>query len=310
MRLDFRILWIDDQPKHVASFADGIRRTLKELGFNLDLIEYASLEKVREYIGAHVHDDGIDLVLVDFDLGHGSGDGGQKVLAAVRERFPYKDIIFYSATDTHKLREIAYCASIDGVYFSTRLSLVDDAREVINNLLKKTLDLDHMRGVVMSATSDIDYMVEKSLVAVYDRLNEAEKEKFLNEATESIREKLDRYAKEVEKASGKNDFSAILKLKHLFTAADRLDSLYKELSSRASAGVSGYLDQVRIYQKEVIPRRNKLAHAMLRNVDGRQVLVGADEPISLEEMTSLRCELIDHRINIESIAVLVDVKLD
>lgn len=308
MRLDFRILWIDDQPKHVASFAEGIKRKLKDLGFHLDLIAAESIEKVESYIGEHVHDDGIDLVLVDFDLG--TGKGGEVALAAVRERFPYKDLIFYSATDTEKLRSIAFNSKIDGIHFSTRLSLVDDTSKVIGNLLRKTLDLDHMRGVVMSATSDIDYMVEKSLFAVYDRLEDDKKPELIKKMVCALRTKLERYQKEIDKAEQKNSFESIVKLKHLFTAFDRLSVLLEELEIWAVDSSSEYLDQGKVYQNDVIPRRNKLAHAMLRNVEGKQVLIGLEDPITLEDMTKLRCDLIDHRINIENIAVLVDVKLD
>lgn len=308
MRLDFRILWIDDQPKHVASFAEGIRRKLKDLGFHLDLVAAENLSKVEHYIGEHIHDDGIDLVLVDFDLG--TGNGGEVALSAIRERFPYKDLIFYSATDTEKLRTIAFNSKIDGIHFSTRLSLVDDTSKVIGNLLRKTLDLDHMRGVVMSATSDIDYMVEKSLLAVYERLEDERKPDLLKKMIDSLKTKIERYQKDIEKAESKNTFESILKLKHLFTAFDRLSVLLEELEVWAVDSSSEYLDQGKIYQNDVIPRRNKLAHAMLRNIDGKQVLVGLETPITLEDMTRLRCDLIDHRINIENIAVLVDVSLD
>lgn len=308
MRLDFRILWIDDQPKHVVSFAEGIRRKLKDLGFHLDLVAAENLSKVEHYIGEHIHDDGIDLVLVDFDLG--TGNGGEVALSAIRERFPYKDLIFYSATDTEKLRTIAFNSKIDGIHFSTRLSLVDDTSKVIGNLLRKTLDLDHMRGVVMSATSDIDYMVEKSLLAVYERLEDERKPDLLKKMIDSLKTKIERYQKDIEKAESKNTIESILKLKHLFTAFDRLSVLLEELKVWAVDSSSEYLDQGKIYQNDVIPRRNKLAHAMLRNIDGKQVLVGLETPITLEDMTRLRCDLIDHRINIENIAVLVDVSLD
>ena len=127
---------------------------------------------------------------------------------------------------------------------------------------------------------------------------------------DSLKTKIERYQKDIEKAESKNTFESILKLKHLFTAFDRLSVLLEELEVWAVDSSSEYLDQGKIYQNDVIPRRNKLAHAMLRNIDGKQVLVGLETPITLEDMTRLRCDLIDHRINIENIAVLVDVSLD
>ena len=151
----------------MRSFREGIQRHLAGLGFELEVCEGSSLDKVDEIIGQHIHDDGIDLVLVDYDLG--SGSGGEQALAKIRKQFPYKDLIFYSVRDREQLRKIAYDGHLDSLYFSTRMSLVEDTVSVIQKMLAKVLDVDHMRGVVMSATSDIDVVVERSVLAVYDR---------------------------------------------------------------------------------------------------------------------------------------------
>jgi DNA-binding NarL/FixJ family response regulator len=309
MRLDFKTLWIDDQPKHVKSFKEGIERKLAELGFQLDVVEVSSPEGVDTAIGEHVHDDGIDLVLVDYDLGVGPGGGGQEALAKVRKQFPYKDLIFYSADDRQKLRQIAYDAGIDGLHFSTRLSLVDDTYSIIEKMLRKVMDIDHMRGVVMSATSDIDFMVEKSLLAVYSRLDDGGKTAFTAKVVAAIRKKLVRWGEELEKAERKGGAEPVFDLKHLCSAADRLELLLDELSSWASEG-SSHLEKAKVYKVEVVPRRNKLAHVMLRVVDGRRVLDGPEGPVTNKDMAGLRRDLIAHRLNFTDIAVLVDVTLD
>lgn len=308
MKLEFCALWIDDQPKHVKSFAEGIQRRLSELGFELEVSEATAVDKVEEVLGGHVHNDGIDIVLVDYDLGV-KGAGGEQALASVRKRFPYKDIIFYSADDREKLREIAYKAKIDGVYFSTRLSLVDDTMSIIEKNLNKVLDIDHMRGIVMAATSDIDDLVERSLVAVHDRLGEKEQETFRSETVGMIEKKLSKWGEDLAKAAGKSKLEAILRLRHLFTAADRLDCLLQQLDEWKSE-ISTPLETADAYRQTIVPRRNKLAHARLTVQDQRRVLLGTDGPISDEDMRELRCELIRHRGNFTEIAVLVDAKLD
>ena len=307
MRLDFKALWIDDQPKHVKSFREGIQRKLSELGFELEVVEISSLEKLEEIMGEHVHSDGIDLVLVDYDLG--SGSGGDQALTKIRRQFPYKDLIFYSADDREKLRKIAYDGGLDGLYFSTRLSLVDDTVSVIQKMLHKVMDIDHMRGVVMSATSDIDLVVEKSLLAVYERKNENEKAAFRALIIDAIRQKLAKWGAELEKSEKKQTLEAIFKLKHLCTAADRLDFLLEALAGWASDG-STHVNKAKVYKNDVVPRRNKLAHVTLRVVNGKRVLDGPEGPVTEADMTKLRCDLIEHRLNFTSIAVLVDVVLD
>ena len=85
MKLELCALWIDDQPKHVKSFAESLQRRLADLGFELHITEATSLDAVDEVLGGHVHDDGIDLVLIDFDLGL-AGAGGDKALYRQGER--------------------------------------------------------------------------------------------------------------------------------------------------------------------------------------------------------------------------------
>lgn len=309
MRLDFTALWIDDQPKHVESFAEGMKRKLKSLGFHLQTQSASSIEEVETYIGEHVHDDGIDLVLVDYDLGTGNGQGGEEVLATVRKKFPHKDIIFYSALDTSKLREIAYQKRLDGIYFSTRLTLVDDTLSLIDKLLRRVMDIDHMRGVVMSATSDIDYIVNETLKAMYQRMPKEEKDDALSAMYASLRRKAERWAGDLDKAEKKGDLDALLKLHHLCSAADRLKFMSHQLAN-ISGDEGGYLATIRSYQEDVVPRRNKLAHVILRVVDGKRMLDGPDGAFSHTDMNKLRGDLIDHRRNFEDVAVLVDVNLE
>ncbi len=307
MRLDFKALWIDDQPTHVRSFREGIQRSLAELGFELEVVEVSSLAKVDEVIGQHIHDDGIDLVLVDYDLG--SGSGGEQALAKVRKQFPYKDLIFYSVHDREQLRRIAYEGHLDSLYFSTRLSLVEDTVSVIQKMLHKVMDIDHMRGVVMSATSDIDFVVERSVLAVYERATPERQAEMRTRIAAAMREKLARWDGELAKAEKKKTLEAIFKLKHLCSAADRLDILLHSLSTW-TVSESAYLDKAKAYKDNVVPRRNKLAHVTLRIVDGQRTLGGPEGSFSREDMTQLRCDLIEHRSNFKDIAVLVDVPFD
>ncbi|RTD94127.1 response regulator [Variovorax atrisoli] len=308
MRLDFTILWIDDQPQHIRSFEEGLRNALDALGFKLTVIPVAGLDAVDATVSEHVHDDAIDLVLVDYDL-NGKGTGGEEALLQVRKKLPFKDVIFYSGTDVKKLREIAYNAGVDGIYFSSRPGLVGNATKAIQKLLSKVMDLDHMRGVVMSASSDIDFVVERSLLKMHDALDEAERAALHAEIVAELREKLKKWSDELEKVGSKGDFASLMKKKHIFTASDRLGSLLKRLASW-EAEHDGTRSKVDNYINGVVQRRNKLAHAMLRRQDGKLRMVGMEQNWTAEEMTALRRELIDHRDNFMLIAVLLDVSLD
>jgi DNA-binding NarL/FixJ family response regulator len=310
VRLDFRILWIDDQPKHVESFREGIDNKIRPLGFALEVQGVSKLSEVEDIIEQHVHDDGIDLVMVDYDLGTKAGDGGQEALTTIRASFPHKDIMFYSAADTDKLREIAFNAKVDGVHFSTRFSLVDDTSSYIENMLRKVMDIDHMRGIVMAATSDIDWLVERTLVAVNDSLLAEESAKMAAELGAVVQKKLEKNKETLAKALEKGGLEPLLKLKHLVTAHDRLEYLVKTMKAVAEGSENSKLDLAVKYKDEVVQRRNKLAHVVSRRVDGKQVFEGPNGEITAQDMTELRCDLLKHRANFNDVAVIYDVALD
>lgn len=309
MRLDFRILWIDDQPRHVKSFKEGIERHLRNLGFELEVQEISSLDQIDDIVEQHIHDDGIDLVLVDYDLGSG-GEGGQEALRKIRQSFPYKDIIFYSAADTDKLREIAYGAKIDGVHFATRMTLSDDTSRYIDNMLRKVMDIDHMRGVVMSATSDIDWLVERTLEAIHEKLPPDESEQTIKEMGEAIEKKLESSKADLKKALDKGGIAPLMKSKYLVTAYDKLGYLVKAMTTLAERSDNTVVELATVYMHEVVPRRNKLAHVVCKRTNGKQVLEGPDGYFSQEDMTQLRCDLVKHRKNFSDVAVIYDVPLE
>src|SRR5690606_8532836 len=118
------------------------------------------------------------------------GSGGEEALTTVRDRFRYKDILFYSALDPRRLRKIAFDRGLDGIYFSTRISLADDAISIVDKTLHKVMDLDHMRGVVMAATSDIDLFVEKTVLRRYGVLDDDGRAQFKANIVSAIEAKI------------------------------------------------------------------------------------------------------------------------
>ena len=310
MRLNYRILWIDDQPRHVRAFRERIDMHLASLGFVLDVQEVSGLSGVDAAIGGHIHDDGIDLVMVDYDLGPGSG--GEEALASVRDRFRYKDILFYSASDPVHLRRIAFDRGLDGIHFSTRVSLADDAISIVDKTLNKVMDIDHMRGVVMAATSDIDLFIEKTVLRRHATASPQVQQEFKARVVAGIRDKMSEWAADLDRAESKPGIEAVMKLKHLYTASDRLRSLIGELEGLVTEGVT-LLESAKEYRDNLIPRRNRLAHLVVRMVDGKRVLAdvkGEGSEMDVDAMCELRKDLVRHRKNFEEIAVIVDVEFD
>src|SRR5229473_5470778 len=164
MRLDFNVLWVEDSQDLVAEQLEKLERTVRNEGFRLRVKFASSVQEATSSIATDVYGDHVDLVLMDYNLG--AGPNGDTGLVEVRKLLPYKDIIFYSA-QAGNLREILAKIPVQGVYLSNREELPDTADGIFQTLVKKVLDIDHSRGLVMGATSDIDHFVNDCLEAIF-----------------------------------------------------------------------------------------------------------------------------------------------
>lgn len=170
MRLDFNVLWVEDNQDAVQAQREKIETQIRKDGFRLRVQFADSVEQAKSYLSDDIYGDHIDLILMDYDLGAGmKGDEG---LSEVREIFPYKDIIFYSGMSPADLLKKANTKDVQGLFTSHRDALPDIVEGVFENLVRKVLDIDHSRGIVMGATSDIDQVVSEALIKLFDSSDE------------------------------------------------------------------------------------------------------------------------------------------
>jgi hypothetical protein len=288
MRLDFNVLWVDDQPQLVAPQISAIRLGMRDEGFEFRPTQCQSIDETNQFLAGNVFNDEIDLVLVDWTLG--GGVQGQDVISAIRQRIRYKDVVFYSGNnDVDELRRLAFDAGLEGVYCATRPVLVDEVLGVFESLIKKVLDLDHTRGIVMGATSDIDQLVLESINTVHAKLGEPAQASMVAGALEIIETRMKEHAEAFVKLKDNSTFAALLEAHMLFTANDRLRMLSRALQLESLKPHAGLRIHVTKYMDEVVPKRNRLGHRIL-SPEGRPtgIALGAGEVISAEEMRELR----------------------
>jgi hypothetical protein len=288
MRLDFNVLWVEDQPDHVDPQITPITRQMKDEGFNFRPFICRSMDEVRARIAKDVFQDEVDLLLVDYDLG--GGVVGQDAIAEIRDVVPYKDVIFYSAMNSAEgLRKLAFDRGLEGVYCASRGELVDEVMGVFDSLVKKVLDIDHTRGIVMGATSDIDQMVNDCLLAMHDKLDGAGKTGMLKDSLGHIEKRIADLVAVSEKLKQANHINDFFEAHMILTAYDRLRLLAGLLKVQAFEGHKQYRDSVVAYQQKAVPGRNILGHLVLVP-DGRpEGVVGAEgKVVSLDETRELR----------------------
>lgn len=285
MRLDFNVLWVDDQPERVDAQIRRIAMRMEEEGFEFNPTRSQSMDDVLKLIGDSVFADEIDLILVDWDLG--GQLQGQDVIAAIREAVPYKDVVFYSAqTPASTLRQLAFEKGVEGVYCASREALVDEVLGVFESLVKKVLDLDHTRGIVMGATSDIDYMVKECLFAIHGQLDEQGRAAMLKKTLGHLEKRMKELNKLAAKLKDATSLPELFEAHEILTSNHRLRVLAEALKGEFLKPHKKFRKSVVDYQQQVLRKRNILGHVAL--APRENLTDSKSEVMSLDETRELR----------------------
>lgn len=262
MRLDFNVLWVDDQPDGVAAQIRSIRSRMAAEGFEFKPRQCTTIGQMEQVISDDVFTDEVDLILVDWDLG--GGVVGEDAIDRIRQIVQYKDVVFYSGQATVvELREKAFHKELEGVYCASRAELVEEVVGVFESLIKKVLDLDHTRGIVMGATSDIDHMVNTCLTLAHGKLDDAGKARFVEEAMKRVVEQVENITRQGEKLKATPSVEALFRTHMLFTSDHRLRMLASILGMGEFIEYGGGVATVKAYREGVVHERNTLGHAVL-----------------------------------------------
>jgi hypothetical protein len=292
MRLDFNVLWIEDQVERVEAQKERIDRALRKEGFRLDVLFKTSVEAAVPILASDIYGDNIDLILIDYDLG---GDTmGDRGLVEVRSRFRYKDIIFYSAQVTN-LIDIVKSENINGVFCCSRDQLTDTVEGVFETLVKKVIDIDHSRGIVMGGTSDIDWHVFRILSKIFEECDDAKKSESLQALQRSVALKKKQFDKDIRKLEAVTAFRELEELFRIYSSYDRLDLLLKVLEI-----VNVHQNEAKMlemYKNKLIPDRNMLAHTRVKKSQGftRKLIDKKGDEITAERMRVIRTRLLEHQ---------------
>jgi len=301
MRLDFNVLWVDDQPGRVASQIKSIALKMAAEGFEFRPRQCTTMDQVEEAISEHVFTDEIDLILVDWDLGNNLH--GEDAIDRIRQIVQYKDVVFYSGQATVlDLRQKAYERNLEGVYCASREDLIEEVVGVFESLIKKVLDLDHTRGIVMGATSDIDHMVNTCLTLTHEKLDDAGKARFIEEALKRVEDQVQNIVKKGEKLKSTPTVEALFEAHMLFTSDHRLRLLAKILGMDEFKAYANGVTTVKTYRESVVGERNKLGHAVIvPHGKPSAVVDDAGKVVDIAQMRELRKLILNLRADFRAL---------
>lgn len=159
MRLVFSVLWFDDDEEYFDSLdLDPLEAEILSWGFS------PAIEKVTTpdaFLNRSPFKS-YDLIVVDRNL-EGYEDG-QEFIANIRENAIYTEIIFYTAGNTRDLWEAIHPRELEGVFVSSRNNVLSKIEVVGRQSVRKILDLENMRGIVMAEVGELDILLDEIII--------------------------------------------------------------------------------------------------------------------------------------------------
>lgn len=302
MRLDYCILWFEDQPDEVASSRRRIERHIRNQGFVPRIIRKKNGAEIDELAKDHGKLRDVDLVIVDYDLG-ADQDSGDTIAKKISNNFPV-EIVFYSGSAPGILRQKVCDNNIDGVFISYREDLASDIKKIFDYSLRKFTDLNNFRGVVAGSVAEFDHLMNKVVSQHHDPLDENAKVRLIKKIKKRIIDSAKSNLKQCENLIKKDNVQLAAIMKHrAFTSDLRLRTAKGVLKGNEALG-----KEAEIFEEisEVLGLRNSLSHVRSITDDKGTRLEHEDTVFTDKDFTNARKNLQKHLANLNAIVKKTD----
>lgn len=301
MKLDYKILWLDDQVHTIRDdgYTTEIFQYLSEQGFEAK-IDLAKTEV--EFFDFLDKDDSYDLILTDYHLDETSKNtrNGDEIIGLVRDRSIFTEIMFYSAqeavADTIKKDRITFFDTRRVVGNGHFEKIVEKAISLIALTIKKFQHIVVMRGMIMNETSTIDADMLEIVTGFIQRTNSTEvKNRIYDELIGFHSRKL----LDSEKFKKNDRIDSVLKDPLLISSSQRANAIEEIIKL---IGTENFIDDLKV---NIIKVRNDFAHAVyVKDVEtGREYFLDKKDGIDFneEKCKEIRINISKHKKNIEKL---------
>jgi DNA-binding NarL/FixJ family response regulator len=249
MKLEYKILWFEDNESWYNSIYPLIEDFLHENGFELN----PRRESGGDNIDCFINNEEFDLIIMDFNL---AGAKGDKLIESLRQHQIYTEIVFYSQNGAQAVRDAVISKGVDGVFCASRDTeeFEEKVTKVIYNTIKKVQDVNNLRGLVIAETSELDEkMID--IIALFCSVSESHKVELLKKTIENREDRL-KDLKKVTPSIMERD-----KLCSMLESFDRLRAVLRLISNIETKPFTANVALLTTcYKKEIIDIRNILAH--------------------------------------------------
>lgn len=295
MKLKYKILWIENEETYYEGIKDEIIEIVNSYGFDIGDEDITYCETDSDF-GRENYTD-YDIILIDWNLGSEKGD---TIIEKIRNRDIYNEILFYSQDGAATLRKSIADKQIEGVFCCDRRQLVVKFEKIFEVNIRKILDLNNLRGLVMAEVSDLDNLkcdiirlaYEKGMITdvffrekvypsiinkYWEDLIDLKKYSGFEIKTKYVKEPKDFPEKSIDKFLSDIKFNIEFKIR-------ALKKLIEELNISSNFDDNDYRTQIQ-------RKRNKLAHVVEEWIEKEgktvQILKDTDFEFSFDEVKKI-----------------------
>lgn len=282
MKLTYSILWFDDNDEYLESLdKEYIKGEFTKWGFYCDIkfvtdpVQFTSESPYRKF----------DLIVVDYSLDPYDGHG-QDFIRLVRDQNVLTDVIFYSSHPASDLWDAIRQEELEGIFVSNRANSQDKILKVANQAIRKVLDLENVRGIVMAEVGNNDELLSNIARKSFEELNEKQRTEIIKKYIDAIIKQTDSLSEKASSLEGTTEIDALLNLLDSSKKWNLCQTLSKFPDTTFSLKGKGD------YFIDVLDKRNKLAHGVPTQHDsdalkfeycGKEYIFNDDESLILRE---------------------------
>lgn len=229
MKINYKIIWLDDQPESMKIHIDRIITILADNYFIPDIKKpYVSYEDFHQSFETSTVDDAYgevfndcDLLLIDYNIAEKQENEqktGATLITQLRAKGIYTETVFYSNAMDEYRRENNK-PELDNVIYADKSELVNKVEQIVKKSVVQSMIISNLRGYLMDCTSDFDFMCRTISVYYFEQLNDEQQLEILQKAEEYIhaqyKSENDKFEKINEKYKNITDLESI-KDKNIF----------------------------------------------------------------------------------------------
>lgn len=265
MKLDYKILWLDDK---ISEFRDDeyvqeIKEYLQSEEFNPIIHETNDQSEFFKYLQKNTY----DLILTDFHLNENRNNkniNGDNIVEMVRQKNIFTEIFFYTAKAELKGKlkwdRISFLETEQFGKAQHHEKVVEKIINLINLTIEKFHDIVIMRGMIMNETSDLD---NQKIRLIQMFIEKSEPKTITDLKLDILKEIDENFSSKLKKVNGDwkekdSGFKNLIKDNFVFSSAYKIKTLGWILNQISEEDFSSS------YDDEIINIRNLFAHVTLQ----------------------------------------------